>query len=729
MQKRVFFPALHQEGLALLLWLGFFAPFSAQANTYFLSPSGNDLLAGTSPATAWQTLNRVIAGPILPGDSILLQANQVFSGSLYFYDLLSTPSQPLYLGVWGNGYATIDAGTSFGLDFRNCAGVEIHKLRILGDGILLNDHRGLYVYGDSLGQQLSHFVLDSLEVSGFNRGGISFGDNGNDAYFTDIQITHCQVHHNGDHGIEIERPFSPGVAGFPHRNVYIAHCEAYFNTGQVGKNYHHTGNGILVGNTDSVLIEYCVAHHNGANNTYLNSGPVGIWVWDCNHAVIQYNESHHNQTASAKDGGGFDLDGGTINSVIQYNYSHDNDGPGFLLAQFPGSRPMYNNHIRYNISQNDARAGVYGGIHLWRGNGTVMDSLYIYNNTIYMAASPTGAPKVFYAMGGGMNEVRLFNNIFISISGPELMRKSHQWADIKFYGNAYFASGGPFQVYEGGMFNSLLNWRIARNQEELPNGTPVGYEGNPQLVSMGMGQTIGDPTLLGNLVAYQLSAGSPLIDLGLDLNSLAGLDMGPVDFFQEIIPVSLTFDIGASEGPGNPLSASLSVWQAERAANGKVELSWELPAGLSIESLVVQRRGRQEVDFVELAQLSPARKTWVDAHPLSKHSYYRLLIRQTDGSESFLRVREVGPMARSQEADLFPNPVDRDLQVHLPQHWQGGCQWEIRTTSGQLVRQGKRDIGNGEIWEIKDLHTLAEGIYFLQVNSPYDQVNLRFVKM
>ena len=84
-----------------------------------------------------------------------------------------------------------------------------------------------------------------------------------------------------------------------------------------------------------------------------SGGPVGIWVWDANNALIQNNESHHNRTGSTADGGGFDFDGGVTNSVMQYNYSHDNAGPGYGVYQFRGEA-LNGFTVRYNVSANDA---------------------------------------------------------------------------------------------------------------------------------------------------------------------------------------------------------------------------------------------------------------------------------------------------------------------------------------------------------------------------------------
>ena len=51
------------------------APAAATVTTtYYISSTGSDTAAGTSPSTAWRSLNRTTRGPALaPGDSILLE--------------------------------------------------------------------------------------------------------------------------------------------------------------------------------------------------------------------------------------------------------------------------------------------------------------------------------------------------------------------------------------------------------------------------------------------------------------------------------------------------------------------------------------------------------------------------------------------------------------------------------------------------------------------------------
>ncbi len=49
------------------------------------------------------------------------------------------------------------------------------------------------------------------------------------------------------------------------------------------------------------------------------------------------------------------------------------------------------------------------------------------------------------------------------------------------------------------------------------------------------------------LTAYKLQKDSPLIDGGLDLRSLFGIDPGRRDFYGNPIPSGTGFDIGAHE--------------------------------------------------------------------------------------------------------------------------------------------------------------------------------------
>ena len=79
------------------------------------------------------------------------------------------------------------------------------------------------------------------------------------------------------------------------------------------------------------------------------------------------------------------------------------------------------------------------------------------------------------------------------------------------------------------------------------DGSPVGFECDPQLINAGGGGTIGDPRLLYALDAYKLLDTSPLIDTGVDIQAEFGIDPGLIDYYSTSIPQNGSYDVGAYE--------------------------------------------------------------------------------------------------------------------------------------------------------------------------------------
>ncbi len=128
-----------------------------------------------------------------------------------------------------------------------------------------------------------------------------------------------------------------------------------------------------------------------------NGGPVGIWAHSVEQSrdpVLRVVRESHRRRA---DGGGFDLDGGVTNSIMQYNYSHDNDGAGYLVWNYEDApHELRGNTVRFNVSKNDGRKHDYGGIHIGTSDKPVRD-LLVYNNTVLV--SPC-APRLSRAASG-----------------------------------------------------------------------------------------------------------------------------------------------------------------------------------------------------------------------------------------------------------------------------------------------------------------------------------------
>jgi hypothetical protein len=145
----------------------------------------------------------------------------------------------------------------------------------------------------------------------------------------------------------------------------------------------------------------------------LGNGPVGIWAWQSDHVIIQYCISYRNKTSEgAKDGGGFDLDGGVTNSIIQFCLSFENQGAGYGLFQYPGASNWSDNIIRYCVSYNDASTTEgAGGIFIWNGSdeSSQLTDCRIYNNLIYNAS----APVISFENASIHENFRFSRNIFI----------------------------------------------------------------------------------------------------------------------------------------------------------------------------------------------------------------------------------------------------------------------------------------------------------------------------
>lgn len=623
--------------------------------TYYLSPTGSDSNNGTSTASAWQSINKVNATSFADGDQILFQGGQTFSGGFYFAPGTGgSASQPITIGSYGTGRATISVPSNKdGFFAYNTAGFTIANLNFVGVGATLTAKQGITFYNDLAGNvKLPHVYVDSVNVSGFKNGVLVGGWNGGSGY-DDVRITNVVAHDNLEAGVSFYGyPLTTGSMNHAHTNVYVGHTVAYNNFGDPNSG-RPSGNGIVLGGVNGGVIERSVAHDNGKNNL-TNAGPVGIWAYDANNIVIQYNESYRNQTSGTGDGDGFDLDIHVTNSVLQYNYAHDNDGAGFLVYA-DATHPNSNNVVRYNISENDGKKlSGYGGIVV----GGTVSNIDVYGNTVYVS-SATSDPAAFRmtTWGGTPQNVRVRNNLFYTSQGATGTVKlvdSPNNATYLFQGNDYFNGSGTFALRWGTTtYTSLSAWLAAAPTQERVSGTVVAKNVNPLLTSPGGGGTIGNADLLEtSLTAYKLQAGSPLIDAGLNLPALFGTSTGPRDFYGDSIPQNGAFDIGADEyfatlpGPtptvAAPASASpspvtgtstaLSVLGADDGGEANLTYTWSLvgtpPAAVTFSANGTNAAKNTTATFTK-AGVYTFRVTIQDAGGLSTTSTVSATVNQT----------------------------------------------------------------------------------------------------
>ena len=471
---------------------------------------GSDKNPGTKnkPLKTIAELNlRILKNP----GNISFAGGQVFHGTLVMKDIIGTAGKPFKIKSWGIGRSVIDGGNTEAVKIENCKNIWILGLDIKGNGRKSgNTANGLSFTRSSFCR------VENINVSGFQKSGVDLYD------CTETKVRKVTATDNGFCGINIM-----GSARNHSRKILIQDCRSENNPGDPTNLDNHSGNGILAGVSDSVTIDHCTATNNGWDMPRVGNGPVGIWAWESDHVTIQYCISYRNKTSeNAKDGGGFDLDGGVTNSIIQYCLSYENQGAGYGLFQYAGASPWSNNVVRYCVSINDAKStrGA-GGIFIWNGSDDPkqLSGCKIYNNIVYN----TFAPLISYENASLHNDFLFTNNIFLGSVKPI----AGIFAGSHFVGNDWWDVSGDKRFLQ---YTNLEEWSKQTGQEIL-NGKFAGIQSDPRLKGPFL-TDINDPYRLEELTGYILQPDSPLKNKGMNLNYIFGIDLPGKDFFGNPVP-------------------------------------------------------------------------------------------------------------------------------------------------------------------------------------------------
>jgi hypothetical protein len=501
---------------------------TGQLVTYYVSASGNDAAAGTSPATAWRSLGKVSATHLPPGASVLLHGGQQFTGTLRLGPRDGgDPARPVVIGSYGGQPASIHARAGSGVSVHDTAGVTIENIHLTGTPGPA-DGNGLDIYSDlPAGRRLSGIAVSGVDASGF-LAGISIGAKSAAAGFSHVRVSASRLHGNTDVGLISYGPaFTPAAPSYAHQDISVSGVIASGNLGDAGNKANDTGNGIVLGSVAHGKVTMSVATGNGGQGAAV-LGPAGIWTYDSTGIVIEHSLAYFNMTKNEVDGNGFGLDQNTTDSVLQDNFSYGNGGTGYLVYSSLNDHGEQGNIVRDNISSYDERDGssYYGGITVI---GWVSD-LALYQNTVVMEPQGPVSPPAL-RLSAGLSGVTIRNNIFATSSGPVVATvnplKASQ-ADLQ--GNDYRCVSGPWQVRWGSAsYRSLSQWQAAAGQEMVASH-PAGLTAEPQFA--GQVFNLSATSLAGVAAAargFRLAAGSPAIGAGLDLAALGGAP-APVNF-------------------------------------------------------------------------------------------------------------------------------------------------------------------------------------------------------
>ena len=562
-----------QTAIRMLVLLGLvaFAPRLAFSTTYYVSCTGNDSNNGTSSSTPWATLAKASSQAYAAGDQVLLLDGCVWIGT--FQPTASGSSgNPITLSNYGTGalprivgnnaaavyllnvsYWTVqnvdlsqkgqtpqalDSGNQHGKDSDQHADIYMWAvLEIRGYSSSSTCMTACTVNNITVQNTVIH---DGQWIGLFAEGGYYNQKDNGYGYVHNLVIQNNEIRGNQAAGVQTEATFI-GQTNFNDSNM------------QFLNNYVHdnAGDGIVFSETNGALSQGNRTSYNG----HVRNARVGNWTWNAQNVNIQFNESDHNMTplsdlgdTHARDGGGYDMDLGTIDSYVQYNYSHDNYGEGTLILTWPvgfgySCCTSTNVTVRYNVYERDAQkqAGAITDF------GGVVPG-YIYGNTCYNVAARPDSTGAFNGTGGcftssiyaksGSPTLYIYNNNFIS--DPTVNPGSDDtivWGDgsgtFTWNNNSWYDVGGTYDWYWSGDLTTFAGW-------QAKGFDSAGITGNPQLHG-----TVGSGP-----AAYQLASSSPLIDRGANVGSIVYGGMGTRDYFGTTSPQGCCYDIGAAEYSG-----------------------------------------------------------------------------------------------------------------------------------------------------------------------------------
>jgi hypothetical protein len=470
---------------------------SQSPTAYYISPTGSDKNAGTSANTPWQTVSRV--GKLNPGDSVLFQAgvDHMLGSNGLTISQGGSPDAPVVVGSYFDGPVGgaaaaaagpprlhIDPGKGPAIMVYNTGYVEVCNVSVVGSNMTASKESGIALYSDTKnddddaaaaagGATTPHWAsvyIHDVSASGF-QDGITVGAQGC-AGFRDVLVERVVCMDNWLTGMQ-----SYGVANsdcYSHASIVVRDSVFANNPGLATHTENWSGSGLVLSAVNGALVTGCEAYGNGAANGHQGGGPVGLWAWEANNVTFRHCVSHDNLNGFASgqnDGGGFDLDGGATNSLIEYCYSFRNAGPGYLVCQFDGSSlPTANNTVRYSVSLNDTltSANGCGGLDFFSPNNIL--GATVYGNTFI-----NGNGNALACTGGGdLQGVHVASNAFVALGGQSMLRftPAPAPAQMNVSGNAYWSAAGAAQFTWGGQtYSGLAAFQSATGQEEAPRGT------------------------------------------------------------------------------------------------------------------------------------------------------------------------------------------------------------------------------------------------------------------
>jgi hypothetical protein len=439
--------------LALIVLLLF--PFvDANAETYYLSPSGSDSNSGTSTGQAWATLDH--AEDVMGAGDMLLIMGGVYTAPQHwerYGGSGGTPGNPIVFKAYGDSKAIFehtggptrhsrrfwafhdgaDHVVIDGFSYLNPADSTIY-LRLEGreDASFV-----IYFAGESDGSDWAeHITIRGVEIDGnFTPPGATYTIGGEMRYAIGFDwgridtIQACNIsyvyHPTGDvfPGDGTDRAQGTGEA------IYLETCELFY----IADNYFFNANHALIAIHEQVGAARPSRYVKIVNNHCINYWGGGIYLSDAtNHSLVDGNKVFHVGETTTKTKGAFFV-GGNRN-VVRRNVSYTPRHPAIgLKAQG------------------------------WSGICRPSDSSMVYNNTFFGAM---GNSIEFMARNEGSWSHPDASNTYNTLANNILYKSHGETPDIP------FTSEIKLYLYDA---NAEHNWIEPDVAGTLPSSTHFGH--------------------------------------------------------------------------------------------------------------------------------------------------------------------------------------------------------------------------------------------------------------
>lgn len=551
------------SSFSIIAFLCFFQAF-AQKTHYFSSSTGNDANVG-SQNNPFQTISKLNSLTLAPGDKILFKKGDKFVGQI-LVSYSGAQNSPIIYDSYGIGDLPILTASNG----KNGVPDPLSTIKIIGKQYL--EFHNLTIENERFDAELGSpndqafgIYFQSFKTLPASK---NFEDTTLFKHFRFSNLTLRNIYSLGSANTEFDSIYTSGIYFLDAfaNDVIIEDCyfTAIERTGIWLRKYISDaiirnnkfidtgGSGTILSATKRVLYEHNLMRFTGSDTDLrMVKRGSGMWVFNSDDVVAQYNISQHSKGKG--DSSGMHVDYGNSNILFQYNYLEDSAG-GFCETLGENDNIIW----RYNISVNEGNKEGVNRL-LWVSDFAYKPvkstNIFVYNNTIYQGLKYQNV-MADSKISLKASSLHFLNNI-IYLEPTAKLGELEYLLDVNtrvFSKNIMF--GGTIKSN----FRNLDATRIVLNPEFIDIGSRhfSGYKLKSTSPAIGAALSFVEP------IFPQAGKG---IFSGITSNVTE-------DIFGNPVNLQTATNIGAYNGSGEPIQSNKQTYEAELATNdGGTEIS------------------------------------------------------------------------------------------------------------------------------------------------------------